>query len=161
MTFRDRFVEFCVVVTGARIFGHGRRLELVLAIAAGVYAVELMMVRNAAARTVVTEDVFWHGYGQFMLPVMWLLFAATSLGLLFNIRAWPFSRALRILGACLGFGVWGWFGVKLTLLGVYPSPGQVLACVLGFPAELMVIFNAAANFPRPGVPGNMGDGVGR
>jgi hypothetical protein len=154
--FRDQFVDFCVLVTGARIFGHGRRLELIFSLAAGLYAVELLVVQNATVRTVVTEDLFWGGYGRSMLAVMWFLFLTTSAGLLFNIRAWPGSRALRIMGASTGFFVWGWFGVKLTLLVVLPSPGQVLACVLGFAGELMVIFNAAANLPRPGAPGSMG-----
>jgi hypothetical protein len=159
-TFRDRFIEFCVVITGARIFGHGRRVELIFSIAAGVYAIELLIVRNATSRTVVTEDLFWGGYGHYMLAVMWILFLSTSLGLLFNIIAWRCSQVLRIVGAFIGFWVWGWFGVKLTFLGVYPSPGQVLSQVLGSIGELMVIFNAAANLPRPGAPGNTGGNVG-
>lgn len=157
-TLRDRFVDFCVFITGARIFGHGRRLELVFSIAAGWYAIELLIVHNATSRTQVTEDVFWSGYGHYMLTVMWALFITTSLGLTFNIVGWRGSQALRLVGAVLGFFIWGWFGVKLGLLGVWPSPGHVLGCVFGLVAEPMVVFNACANLPRPGAPGSMGLG---
>lgn len=161
MTQPDGFVEFCVRITGARLFGHGRRVELLFSICSGLYAVELLFMYNGTAgRTVVTEDVFWGGYGRYMLVVMWALFIVTSLGLWFNIKAIPGSQMLRLLGAFLGFWVWGWFGVKLTVLGIYPSPGQVVCCVLAFVGETMVMFNAAANLPRPGAPGNVG-GYGR
>lgn len=154
--FKDRFIEFCVVITGARIFGHGRRVELFLSIAAAVYLIEILVVRNATSRTVVTEDIFWGGYGHYMLWAMWALFLTTAGGLVCNIKAWPGSQILRIVGAVLGFIIWGWFGVKLGWLGVYPSPGHVLSCVVAFAVEPMVVFNASANLPRPGAPGNMG-----
>lgn len=161
VTLQNRLVNFIIVITGARIFGHGRRVELLLSIAAGTYAIELLLVRNATSRTVVSEDVFWGGYGHYMLIVMWLLFVVTSCGLWFNIKAWPGSRLLRLVGAWMGLFMWGWFGTKLALLGVTPSPGQVLACIVGFVAEPMVIFNAAINLPIPGAPGDAGGDVGR
>jgi hypothetical protein len=160
-TFRDRFVAFCVFITGARIFGHGRRVELVFAISAFVYALELAIVRNGVSRVIVTEDIFWGGYGHYMLPAMWLLFLATGGGLWFNIKAWPYSQPLRIVGAFLGFLIYGWMGLKLAFVGNLPSPGHVFSCVFGLVAEPMVFFNACANLPRPGAPGNMGVFVGR
>jgi hypothetical protein len=153
---RDRFINFCVIITGARLFGHGRLVELLMSIVAGFYAIELLIARNATSRIQVTEDVFWGGYGHYMLAAMWLLFAFTSLGLLFNIKAWPGSQVLRAFGAFMGFFIWGWMGIKLGWLGVWPSPGHDFACVFGIIGELLVIFKAAANLPRPGAPGNMG-----
>lgn len=143
------------VMLGDSFLGHGRRWESFVVLANLYYACVLTFTSNSVAKTQATMDIFYSGYAFIIPTVFWLAFTASFFGLFFNVRGMQYSQVLRILGAVLGFLVWGWFGLKLALIGLIASPGHVLSTLTAL-YEIRVVFMAAANLPRPGAPGNLG-----
>lgn len=143
------------IVMGDRALGHGRRWESFIVVVNGYYSVILTIIPHATKRAEATIDLFWGGYGLYVALIVWIMFLTSFFGLFFNVYGIRYSQVLRMVGGMLGFLVWGWFGLKLALIGLQPSPGHVF-CVVAALYEIRVVFMAMQNLPRPGAAGNWG-----
>lgn len=143
------------LMLGDSFLGHGRRWESFVVLANLYYCMILTFIPNAVGHTEATKDLHQAGIAFFVTIVFWLAFLTSFFGLFCNVKGLRYSQLLRIVGAVIGFGIWGWFALKLALIGLIASPGHVLAALTAM-YEVRVVFMAAANLPRPGAPGNLG-----
>lgn len=143
------------LMLGDSFLGHGRRWESFVVLANLYYCLILTFVPGAVGHTEATADLHAAGVAFFVTIVFWCAFLTSFFGLFCNVKGLRYSQPLRIAGAVIGFGIWGWFALKLALIGLIASPGHVLAALTAM-YEIRVVFMAAANLPRPGAPGNLG-----
>lgn len=143
------------LMLGDSFLGHGRRWESFVVLANFYYCIILTFIPGAVGKTQATADLHQAGIAFFITIIFWIAFLTSFFGLFCNVKGLRYSQPLRIVGALIGFGIWGWFALKLALIGLISSPGHVLAALTAM-YEIRVVFMAAANLPRPGAPGNLG-----
>lgn len=141
--------------------GHGRFGEFLIVLGTFVYITLFLITPHAAAQSKTTLDVYWLGYGAYILPsvIFKILFSAS--GLLTNIiggRFSLYSRWARAIGAALGIGLWSYFGYKYYVEETIASWGFVW-CVIAWYTSMRIIVLAKANIPIPGFPGVIGPTV--
>ena len=135
--------------------GHGRATESYLAGVAILYGAILLLLPNAAFDSDATNDIAWWGYGHLLCIPMLTYAVFTTIGLLGNIRAWPFSRTCRFIGATLGVAIWTWYATKFAALGLLATVGFPFSTIAAI-FSLRIMGLALIGLPRPGAPGAMG-----
>lgn len=149
--------EILLRLFAARIFGHGRRMELFLVSVCSLYGVILFFVPGAAWDSQATRPLYnYMGNNSWWISLPFLLKAFLSgLGLYGNIQGWPVSVQLRFCGALVGLFIWIWYAIMFYLLGTVATIGFPF-CVAAAFFSIGIMAMAVANLPRPGAPGALG-----
>lgn len=156
MILEERLAKVLIALIGARWLGHGRRMEGYLVLVAGFGTLILCTHPLSAEFAHSLESIFWMGYGKYIFIPYLAVFVISGYGLVGNKFDWPSSRWARFIGATLGFLLWITYSVQLYHLNLIATPGFILGFPLAVYGELGVMIASAANVPRPGAPGNMG-----
>ena len=163
MSMTDKIESIAVFLVGARTVGHGRRMERFCFYAMGYYTIIMFVVPFVAPfameKSSAISELFWKGYSPYIRWIALVDFVVAGLGFRFNVRGIRGSQQLRFVGGLLGLLIWGWFGTELFLIGNLTAPGAVLCQLVALYGCGGVMLYAAANRPRPGAPGAMGDRV--
>ena len=112
---------------GARWLGHGRATEAYFATVAAVYAAFLALLPHAAQDSSATRDL---DAGSWVALPFGLVATLGFLGLVGNLKGWPWSRTARFLSAWFGAMIYVWYAWRF--------------CSLGSPAAFGVPFAIAA-----------------
>lgn len=145
-------MSYIAVVFGAPWLGHGRRLEAALALICLIYGMGLFLFPSLALDSNAIVDLYWSGYGRIIgLPFL-LKAILTGLGVIANIKAWPYSQHLRVCGALVGSFIWWGLIWKFVEYGSPFSFGSVCALVFLI-SSIGIVAMASANLPVPGAPG--------
>lgn len=145
------FLENIVLLLlGARWIGHGRAVESLFTIIALTYGIALLVDSNVLLYSQATVDLVWWHSGNLIVASALLIKAGLSgSGLIANINAWPYSRALRFTGALIGSMIWVWYLSKYSLAGTPVNLGAIFS-VWAFVYSIRIMAMALANLPRPG-----------
>jgi hypothetical protein len=126
--------------------------EASLALVCVLYGGLLIVHPESAWDSQATMDLAWQGYAR-LIAVPFLVKAVfTGLGLIGNIKGWPSSHFLRLVGALFGSFIWVWLITKFIWSGAPFTFGSICAIVFLI-LSIRIIGMALAGLPHPGAPG--------